>query len=107
MRSREQRLSLVIPLPFPSSYWSVVTAMIMGFMLSNAAAVDKQWHEETGYRWRELPKPPGGKVGFTRLMPEATGIYFTNEVSDLEIAQNRMLADGSGVAVGDFDRDGL
>jgi hypothetical protein len=66
-----------------------------------------QWHDETGFRWAELPPESGGKPGFTRLMPEQTGIYFTNRVSDREIAANRLMGGGSGVAVGDFDQDGL
>lgn len=70
-------------------------------------AGELHWHDENGFRWAELPKSSGGKAGFTRLIPEETGIQFTNQTSDLEIAKNRMLADGSGVAVGDVDDDGL
>lgn len=69
-------------------------------------AVGISWHEETGFRWAQLPRETEGKPGFTRLLPQETGIYFTNYVSDRAIAGNRILAAGSGVAVGDIDQDG-
>ena len=65
------------------------------------------WHPEKGYRWAELPVLLAGKAGFTLLPPEQTGIHFTNELDEHAIAANRVLANGSGVAVGDFDNDGL
>ena len=73
--------------------------------LSHAA--DLAWHAEKGFRWTELPVPRDGKAGFTRLTPEQTGIYFTNELDAHAVAANRVLANGSGVAVGDFNNDGL
>jgi hypothetical protein len=70
-------------------------------------AAQLSWHAEKGFRWAELPVPREGKAGFTRLSPEQTGIYFTNDLDEHAIAANRLLANGSGVAVGDFDNDGL
>src|SRR5215472_9014246 len=67
----------------------------------------QQWHQEDGFRWAELKVPPGGKTGFRRLPPEETGIYFTNTLDVRTAEANRVLANGSGVAVGDFDNDGL
>ena len=46
-------------------------------------------------------------VGFTQLRPEDTGIYFTNHISLEAVAKNRLVEDGSGVAIGDVDGDGL
>ena len=48
-----------------------------------------------------------GATGFTRLEPESTGIRFTNQLDDRDGARNRTLYNGSGVAVGDIDGDGL
>ena len=65
------------------------------------------WHEETGCRWAPLPVPTSGKTGFTLLSPAETGINFTNSLDEEAQAANRVLENGSGVAVGDFDNDGL
>ncbi|MFQ6046386.1 MAG: CRTAC1 family protein [Gemmatimonadales bacterium] len=64
------------------------------------------WHDEAGYRWAELHVPRRGKVGFTRLDPERTGVAFTNNVTEEQLLENEHLLNGSGVAVGDVDRDG-
>jgi hypothetical protein len=53
-----------------------------------------------------LPKPSGGKTGFTRLSSEVTGIQFVNQIADLRAITNRNLLSGSGVALGDVDGDG-
>src|SRR5207247_6480739 len=67
---------------------------------------DPNWHTAPGCRWRELPVPTTGKTGFTLLSPAQTGINFTNHLSDIAAAQNRILQNGSGVALGDVDGDG-
>ena len=64
------------------------------------------WHQEKGYRWRELDVK-GGQPGFTSLDPDKTGIRFQNAVSDSVLLGNRMLGQGAGVALGDVDGDGL
>ena len=65
------------------------------------------WHEETGFRWRDLAVPRRGGPGFTELPPSRTGIRFTNTVTLENALQNRHLAQGGGVAIGDVDGDGL
>ena len=47
-----------------------------------------------------------GKTGFSRLLPAATGLVFTNQLSDERSSTNRNLLSGSGVAAGDIDGDG-
>ena len=71
------------------------------------AGEERRWHEETACRWTELGVPAQGKAGFAQLSPAITGIVFTNTLTEASIAANRVLANGSGVAVGDYDRDGL
>ncbi|MGH7450135.1 MAG: CRTAC1 family protein, partial [bacterium] len=66
-----------------------------------------QWHEENGYRWSEFPVPKSGKTGFKQLPESQTGITFVNSLTDEQIQNNRVLLNGSGVAVGDVDGDGL
>ena len=52
--------------------------------------------------------PREGKTGFSLLGPEETGINFTNTLDEPTLeANSRVLSNGSGVAVGDFDGDGL
>lgn len=67
--------------------------------------VDPTWHQETGHRWRELESPKRGKPGFTLMDPSATGVSFTNTVSDSLLVKNRILAHGAGVCLGDVDGD--
>ena len=59
-----------------------------------------------GLKVVELTVPASSKTGFTLLPPGQTGIAFTNLLNDLASAENRVLNNGSGVAAGDFDRDG-
>ncbi len=70
-------------------------------------AAQLQWHQETGFKWAELPVPKTGKAGFTLLTPEQTGITFTNPLDERVIATSRVLPNGCGVALGDFDNSGL
>jgi enediyne biosynthesis protein E4 len=65
------------------------------------------WHEEGSFRWKDLAVLPGGKTGFRLLSPEETGILFTNTLDEQTGEANRVLFNGSGVAVGDVDNDGL
>ncbi len=46
------------------------------------------------------------KTGFTKLSGPATGITFTNLLSDTKAAENQIRLSGSGVALGDIDGDG-
>ena len=65
-----------------------------------------EWHQEAGYRWRDL-SVRRGSPGFTRMSTKETGINFQNFVSDTALLGNRILGQGAGVALGDVDGDGL
>ncbi len=54
----------------------------------------------------ELRLPPGGQTGFVRVPPEQSGVTFTNHLAEENLVRNRILANGSGVALGDVDGDG-
>ncbi|MGQ0701923.1 MAG: FG-GAP-like repeat-containing protein [Gemmatimonadales bacterium] len=69
-------------------------------------APSPEWHEETGYRWRDLASAGRRSPGFTRMDAERTGITFANTVSDSAAFRNRHLMQGSGVAIGDVNGDG-
>src|ERR1051326_4715293 len=68
---------------------------------------EPDWHQESGFRWAELSVPTNGKTGFKLLRPEETGITFTNTLEERTGEANRVLFNGSGVAIGDIDNDGL
>lgn len=69
--------------------------------------VGTSWHQENGYRWRELAVSSRGRTGFTRLDASATRITHRNDVADEHALGNRNLMIGAGVAAGDIDGDGL
>src|SRR5438128_10389187 len=86
--------------------------LVLGFLFltpcgSVAAGTGLNWQTGQGYRWSELAVPQTGKTGFTLLPPEATGIFFTNFITDQRSVTNQNLLNGSGVALGDVDGDGL
>src|SRR5580704_18633228 len=64
------------------------------------------WESGQGYRAAKLRVPSSGTTGFTLLPAESTGVAFTNVLSDSRAMTNVNLANGSGVALGDFDGDG-
>lgn len=58
-------------------------------------------------RSRQLASPGSPGPGFEVLRSDRTGVDAANLVSEELSLENRTLADGSGVAVGDYDGDGL
>ncbi len=65
------------------------------------------WERGAGYQRAKLNMPSKGKTGFQRLDPRQLGILFTNQVSYARSILNRNLLNGSGIAAGDIDGDGL
>src|SRR5687767_13223452 len=65
-----------------------------------------EWQRGSGAAWREL-QVPAGNAGFTRMAAERTGINFINLLSSNRYITNSNILNGSGVAIGDFDSDGL
>ncbi len=83
------------------------TRLALVLLLAWTGAQAADWHEFPGGRWSPLPIPAAGKTGFQLLVPAETGVIFTNILREADGAQNRTLYNGSGVAAGDFDGDGL
>src|SRR5207248_2581210 len=71
------------------------------------AANALKWESCDGYRVARLPVPGAGRAGFTLLPGETTGIRFTNALPETRRTANANLMNGSGVALGDYDGDGL
>ncbi|GJM15083.1 MAG: hypothetical protein DHS20C13_04100 [Thermodesulfobacteriota bacterium] len=67
----------------------------------------KGWNNEEGFSFKLLNVPVDGKTGFTSLTSEQTGITFRNTLKDEQSTSNRIRNNGSGVAAGDIDNDGL
>ena len=80
--------------------------LVAGVPPMSAGSLD--WHNSGDHvRVAALPVPASGKTGFTLLPASVTGINFTNTLP-LELAlTNLNLLNGSGVALGDYDGDGL
>jgi hypothetical protein len=68
-----------------------VSSAILVFSVVAFGGVDYDWQAAPGYRWKNLQVARDGKTGFTLLSPEATGIFFTNLLSDAAAARNRVL----------------
>src|SRR5262245_8339238 len=71
-----------------------------------SAPAEPAWHSQPGFRWADLSVPQNGKTGFTLLNPRQTGIEFTNILHEISGGTNRILHNGAGVALGDYDNDG-
>lgn len=81
--------------------------MLAGLLLPapvSTGAEPPRTHPDTSSR--PLPTPAASRPGFRKLAPSETGIAFTNLLSEVAGAANRVLENGSGVAAGDFDADG-
>ena len=72
-----------------------------------SAAMAGGWETGPGYRRMKIDPVGSGKDGFTLLSPETTGIFFTNNLSEVRGLGSQILPSGSGVAAGDVDGDGL
>ena len=84
--------------------------LVVALLASRSPAArgqDSAWHEFPGGHWAALSVSTNGKTGFSLLTGAQTGITFTNSLDDQAAAANRVLYNGSGVAAGDFDNDGL
>ncbi len=88
-------------------FLSITLLMLAGVPGVLPCAAELSWHQEKGFQWAELPVPREGKAGFTLLTPEQTGITFTNFFDERIFAANRVLFNGSGLAIGDIYHNGL
>src|SRR6266436_6527824 len=76
------------------------------FLMNLGAAAVTEWELGEGWRSRALTLPETGKTFLQRLPDGATGIAFTNYVSEQKALENSLLTSGAGVAAGDVDGDG-
>lgn len=65
------------------------------------------WQEIPGARWTPIqPVASSPRPGFNVIPSDASSIAFTNHLAEASAANNRILENGSGVALGDVDGDG-
>ncbi len=84
--------------------WLVwITLVIWGGMVQGASI----WEERPGHQFMEVMPVSGSRLGFTRLPGAQTGLTFTNHLAQSRYVTNQILLNGSGVALGDVDGDGL
>jgi len=76
--------------------------------VNDASAAERlSWEQGKGFRDAAVKAGSEGANGFSALSPEQTGIRFTNALPIRLILENNNFMNGSGVAAGDFDGDGL
>src|SRR5687767_8243069 len=86
----------------------LVGARLFVFILCSVDCLGAlMWQQHPGFSSAPLVIPQAGKVGFTSLPPSSTGINFTNQLPEARYKTNQVLFNGSGVAAGDIDGDGL
>jgi enediyne biosynthesis protein E4 len=79
------------------------TTCLLGFSLALAAAAAEFVQQRVISPVRDAKR----SVGFTLVEPQSTGVLFTNTLSQQRHLTNNILLNGSGVACGDVDGDGL
>ena len=89
------------------SVFGIIAGLLLASGLGLAKGVSLEWQEVGGHRWARLADPGDGQPGFTRMTPGRTGVQFTNTLSTAILIVNKNLLNGSGVALGDYDGDGL
>ncbi|MBX3747970.1 MAG: VCBS repeat-containing protein [Verrucomicrobiae bacterium] len=72
-----------------------------------APAAPIPWESFPSHRRIPLPQASAERSGFTLLHAAAAGILFTNRLSEERSLTNQVFLNGSGVALGDIDGDGL
>ncbi len=93
------------------SCFCLVTFWLASSIWVAQAAVDLNpqiWQQESTFRWRPLVARSNAVASGFQLIPLIeSGVVFTNFLSESDGAANRTLYNGSGVATGDVDGDGL
>ncbi len=66
-----------------------------------------EWQARAGFRSQTVEARSGARAGFTLLTANQTGIRHTNLLAEDRSLTNQIYQNGSGVALGDVDGDGL
>ncbi|MBL9129220.1 MAG: VCBS repeat-containing protein, partial [Verrucomicrobiales bacterium] len=100
--------------PRPRSWGALLATGLLVLVPTLAGvAANLSWETRPGHRRAAAspataaPSPGERRVGFTSLGPSSTGVLFTNRLADERSLTNQIYLNGSGVAAGDVDGDGL
>src|SRR4051812_24264143 len=80
---------------------------LLAWMLLALPGFSSEWQNVIGGRAHAVTPAGVGQAGFTAMGPAQTGILFTNLISERRSLTNQIYLNGSGVAAGDVDGDGL
>ena len=80
---------------------------MLPFIAAGLSANALDWQALNGHRRAALTIPPGERTGFMEMASSITGISFINRLSEARSITNQVLLNGSGIAAGDVDGDGL
>ena len=83
----------------------VFAAIICNALMPNQAKSNQQQAEAV--QWQEIPNPEILPPGFTRLPSKDPGVQFINSLDQTKSLMNQVFLNGSGVALGDVNGDGL
>lgn len=86
---------------------SVFIIIIITVLGCTPEKIEFNWVEDEGLRWADLKIYENMSPGFEQISSSITGIEIENTLTDDQINENRVLLNGSGVAAGDIDGDGL
>lgn len=84
----------------------MLLALVSSSVRFSTRAAQLDWKTADTFRYAELSVPSKGQAGFTLIHPDQSGITFSNRLSNVTVAKNRLTESGSGVALGDIDGDG-
>jgi len=84
----------------------VIQVAVIFLLEPSLSAAPLEWHSVNGGRYAELAVNASSKPGFSLTDNRATGVLFTNFISEERHLTNQILLNGSGVAAGDVDGDG-
>ena len=90
----------------PCIAWIMILASVFSLRLEPNAYANT-WIQADGYRFKELNVSTRVKPRSTSLSTNQTGVVFVNQLSKDRYTTNQIYLDGSGVAAGGGDGDGL
>ena len=86
---------------------NIIIFLSVWFVSYCSEAKSEDWVNKEGYNFRKLNVSKNGQPGFSQVSTNQTAVAFTNLLSKKRYTTNQIYLNGSGVAAGDYDGDGL